>query len=353
MNTNIAKSFGLAIFLAIGVIAAMFALGLFSTSKATADVGGNHAVTVTVSPTTAGSVAQYTILATGADSNIDVGQRVFVTFNASTVVPASIATSNVSVKASQLTNSGTADQLKNPSAITVNGNQVAITIPDMDTPTTTNGDQGILAEAGITITFNQAGITNPALAKTTGNAVPYTVTVHNDSDTDVATSAAYAIIRYVTFSPAVAARGGVVTVSGAGFSGNCTTCAIKLNPQATTAPTTGAAGSATAFDGTGSIDAAGVFTGSFTATGATAGSKFVWVTDSTNASTSSAAAFVQLAGATPRATTAVPGGLVTVDLVDFNIGAAVEIDSSVTTVGTTTAANFPVASFVINASALW
>jgi len=365
MNTNITKSFGLAIFLAIGVIAAMLALGLFSgnggfrASKVGANFDASYAVTV--SPATAGSVAQYTIAATGGANALTVGSIVTVTFNLSTTVPATIDPSSVTILADVLTGlPASALQLVNPTAISVTGQAVSITIPDMDQPSTSNGQQGIEAGSGVTITFSQgAGLVNPNRARAVDDAVVanrYTLTVNSNVTgvTTAATSSPYAITSYVVYTPLAAARGTTVDVTGAGFAPNCTTCNIRLNPQAATTPTTGSANSLIAFDGTGSIDANGAFTGSFVTTATTAGSQFVWVTDSAGGSTVSAAAFAQLAGATPRATSASPGSAVLVDLVDFNIGAGVEVDTGITSVGAAanTAANSPAASFVINASAL-
>ena len=187
MKTRIGTTFGLALMVALGVLATMLALGLFSTSKVGADVGGAHAVTVVLSPNSAGAAAKYTISASGAVGNIDVGQDIFVTFNASTTVPASIAASNVTLRASAITGGATALQTVNPSAVTVAGPVVTITVPDMDPGVlgASIGDQGILSLAGITIVFAQAaGIKNPNLAQAVDAAVPYTLTVSNDVDTD-------------------------------------------------------------------------------------------------------------------------------------------------------------------------
>jgi hypothetical protein len=344
MKTKIGTSFGLAIMVAIGVIAAMLALGLFSgtdgfrASKLSADVGGAHvAPTVTLASATAGATTQYTILATGAAAALAVGDSITVTFNSSTTVPSSILATNTSLKANTLTGGGTANQLVTPSAVSVTGRAVTLTIPDMDQPSVSNGDQGIAAQAGITITFKQAaGITNPNLAKTVGATVPYTVDVHNSTDTAKQTSAAYAITMSVTFTPAKVARDGVVAVTGKGFTSNCTVCNIRLNPQNVVAPTTGSANSLITFDGTGSIDANGVFTGTFTASATTTGDLFVWVTDGAGASQSSTTAFVQNAGATPRSPEASAGSTVTVDLVDFNKAAGTRINNNTTFVGAAT-----------------
>lgn len=143
MNTKIGTSFGLAVVLAIGAIATMFALGMFQAKPANAAIG---AVTVTIDPTKARSVSQYTIAVTGGSSGISeisVGGNLVVTFDAKTTVPSSIAASAVTLKSSIVTGTGTANQLVNPSAVTVSGKAVTLTVPDMDPSTASDslGDQ--------------------------------------------------------------------------------------------------------------------------------------------------------------------------------------------------------------------
>jgi hypothetical protein len=208
----------------------------------------------------------------------------------------------------------------NASAVTVSGQSVTITVPDMD-PTAGNGDQGILAGGGVEITFTQAaGIQNPNKAKP--QASGYTLTVETTGDPGAKISVAYAITSFVSYSPSTgAARDVTVTVTGGGFEKNCTDCKIRFNPNLTapTAPTTGT-------EGSGSIDANGVFTGTFIVDAST--NKvgwFVWVVDSTGTGKAATTAWVQKAGATPRALTVSPGSKVTVDLVDFTATAALVV----------------------------
>jgi hypothetical protein len=329
MNTKVGTSFGLVLMLAIGVIAAMLALGTLSAPKAHAVVG---TVSVTVSPNGARAVGQYTITTT-ANTNLDVGQRIFVSFNASTTVPASIDVSNVKLKASALTGSGVGNELRSAGAVTVSGNEVRITVPDMDTGTSGGsiGDDGIAADSTLTVTFLQAaGITNPNDATP---ATAYTLAMWTDTETTSVTSSSYTVAASVSLGATSGAQGAVIAVTAVGFDANCTTCSIFL--------TTGAVNI-----GSGSIDANGAFTGSFTVTSSTLPGGTVYVTDAVGNSVTSASSFSQLAGATPRATSASPGATVTVDLVDYT-AAAVIATSSGTTVSGTAAANSPVASFTI------
>ena len=176
MNTRVGISFGLVLMLAIGVISAMLALGTFPAPKSHADVG--PIITVTVSPEAARAIGQYTIKTTvGAD--LDVGERVFVRFNSSTTVPTSIDAANVKIKAGTLS-AGTGDELRSAAAVAVSGNEVRITVPDMDSGT--DSDQGIARTSSLTITFLQAaGITNP------NDATPstaYTLAMWTDAETD-------------------------------------------------------------------------------------------------------------------------------------------------------------------------
>jgi hypothetical protein len=283
---------------------------MFSAKPVGADVG---TVTVTPSPAKARSIAQYTILVTSASSqgalSVDT-DSITVTFNTKTGVPASMATSSVKIKANAITGAGTANQSVSVQAVTISGRAVTLTIPDMD-PATGTGDNGIAANSGITITFTQAaGIQNPNLAKAT-----YTATVKSSQDTTAVISTAYEITKFVSFTPSTAARGATVTVTGGGFTANCTTCKIHLNGAVDeanlrnsktgildpipTVPTTGAFGS-------GTIDANGVFTGTITLSSSTSSGGYAWVIDSAGVAEGSTTRFVQKAGATPRVTSASP-----------------------------------------------
>jgi hypothetical protein len=295
----------------IGVIATMFALGMFTAKPASALIG---VVTVASVPTTAGATAQHTVTVTGTGTQqaIPVGGSITVTFDSKFTVPSSIAASAVKIKADAVgagAGGATANTLVSVGAVTVSGRAVTLTVPDMD-PVATTGDNGISANALITITFTQAaGIVNPKLAVA---ANVRSVTLKSSADTTAVTStSSSAVAGSVTFTPTTAARGATVTVSGKGFAANCADCKVRLNPQNSVTPTTGNVGS-------GSIDASGVFTGTLTVSASTNKvSNFVWVVDSTGIGRAATTTWTQKPGATPRSVSVSPGATVTVDLVDY------------------------------------
>ncbi len=337
MNTKIGTSFGLALLMAIGVIAAMFAMGTFTSKPVSAAIG---VVDTVVTPTTAKATGQYTITVTGVSGGagitaIPVGGTLTVTFGSKFTVPSSIAASAVKLKASVVSGgSGTAGRLNSASSITVSGRAVTITVPDMDTATGT-GDDGIGSSTGVgadvVITFTQAaGIVNPNVfqAAQTAASTTGTLTVKSSEDTTAITSSLTAITKTSKFSPSTAARGATVTVTGVGFNTSCTDCKIRLSPQNGTAPTTGTGG--VAFNGSGSIDSTGAFSGTVLLSSTTKLGGFVWITDKRGISQVSTTSFTQKAGATPTSTSSKPGSTVTVALVDFTAGNTITGAANVT-----------------------
>jgi len=346
MNTKIGTSFGLALLMVIGVLATMFAMGSFTAKPAGAAIG---VVDTVVSPATAKGNGQYTITVTGVAagagiSAIPVGGTLTVTFGSKFTVPATIATSAIKLKASVVTGGtgGIAGRLNSPSDVTVSGRAVTITVPDMDDTSnaTGYGDQAIGASASgvganVVITFTQAaGIINPKKfqAAQTASSTTGTLTVKSSVDTTAITSSLTQITAFSKFSPTTAARDATLTVTGGGFNASCDDCKIRLNPQneANSAPTTGTGG--VAFNGSGTIDADGVFSGTILLSSTTKAGGYVWVTDSAGEARASSTAFVQKAGATPRSTTSKPGSVVSVDLVDYTAGASLSTSTS-TTIG--------------------
>ena len=315
MKTKIATTFGLALMLGLGIFVTMLALGLFNTAPSV-HASQTTAATIVVVPVKARDTAQYTI-SVSATTSLAVGQRIFVTFPSGTGVPSSIATANVKIKALLISdpkggiNFGTGLQQQDAAAITVSGREVAITIPDMNTGTNTGGapenagDNGIRTGSEVTITFLQAaGIQNPNLAKLVG--VGYKLNVRTDTDTTEKASNAYAISSSITLSSSSKPRGEVITVSGVGLNPNCTVCNIRFTSSST-------------IHGSGTIDANGVFTGTFNVDSGTStdGGTTIEVTDAKGIVFTSAASFTNKAGAIPRVTSAFPGANVKVDLFDF------------------------------------
>jgi hypothetical protein len=301
MNTKIGKSFGLVLLMVAGVIGAMLVLGMFSAKPAGAD---HEAVVVTLDPTKARSIGAYTIVfVANTGAALEVGDSITVTFNTSTGVPSSIASSAIKLKADGVAGDGRPGQLVSAGAVTVSGKAITITVPDMDPAAT--GDDAIAADATVTITITQgAGIQNP------NKHGDYHLDVKTSQHTENAESVGYAITAFVS-SPPAAKRGSTVTVTGVGFEKNCALCIIRINPQndPNSTPTTGNAGS-------GSINANGEFAGTFVPSSSTT-SGFIWVEDSEGFSWPSSSTWTQSPGATPRVTTATPGSTVSVDLVDY------------------------------------
>jgi hypothetical protein len=340
MNTKIGTSFGLALLMVIAAIATMFAMGMLTPKPASAAIG---VVDTVVSPATAMSEAQYTITVTGVAlgagiTAIPVGGIITVAFGTKFTVPASIPTTAVKLKASVVSagvTAGTAGELVDAAMVTITGRSVAITVPDMDT-TTGSGDQGIGSSTGVgadvVITFTQAaGIVNPKLAQiaqtaaltTSGRSL--TVTSNAETAHTAIASSLNAITAFTKFTPSTAARAAEVTVTGGGFTASCDDCKIRLNPQANTAPTTGAGG--VAYNGTGTIDADGKFTGTILLGSGTKAGGYVWITDAIGVSKVSTTAFVQKASATPTSTSSKPGSIVSVDLKDYTASGTLAADS--------------------------
>jgi len=329
MNTKIGTTFGLALLVAIGAIAVMFAMGMFNAKPASAGLGTITAQVVPL-PTKARSIAQYTILVTGASGSgmnaIPVGGTITLTFQSGTTVPSAIAVADVTLKASLVSNgsdgnAGAANQLANASAVTVSGQAITITVPDMVTGTDAGniGDNGIAADGGVTITLSQnAGIQNPNKAGTSFEIGVVTSTNATSVDTT-----SYTIISFVSIDPSSAARGTTLTVTGGGFTSDCANCQIHFNHDNDTSvkPTTGNFGS-------GTIDANGVFSGTVALDSTTSAGGYVWIIDSVEGVQVSSSKFVQKAGATPTKTSISSGSTLSVDLVDFTPGATFSTSDS-------------------------
>jgi hypothetical protein len=346
MNTKIGTSFGLVLLMVIGVIAAMFAMGNFTPKPVGA--AGVAEIAVTVTPVTAKSIGQYTIAVSGGVgglNEIPVGGTITVTFGSKYTVPSSIATSDIKLKATVVsggTGSPSAGRLNNAETVTISGRAVTITVPDMD-KTAGNGDQAIGASAAgvagtFTLTFTQAaGIENPevaqAIASGTGTGSITVNTSSSGTSTAVGAASVTAFTSFTKFTPASGIRGATITVTGGGFAKTCDDCKIRLNPQDSVLPTTGAGG--TAFNGSGSIDADGVFTGTILLSSSTKAGGYIWVTDAIGGSQVSTTLLVQKPSAVPTSTSSKPGSTVSTVLTDWNTDDSFDATSVV--IGSTTA----------------
>ena len=109
-----------------------------------------------------------------------------------------------------------ADQAANPEAITVDGDELSLTVPDFGDAG--DGDQGILVGDEVTIVFQQsAGITNPTegATKFPGKAYPWEV-----DDTESTTSVEVPII--ISIDEDEPGRGDEVVVTGSGYKNGTT-----------------------------------------------------------------------------------------------------------------------------------
>jgi hypothetical protein len=340
MNTKIGTSFGLALLVAIAVVATMFAMGMLTPKPTSA--AGLGGIGVAITPATAYSNGQYTITVSGTTAGtgltaIPVGGTITVTFGTKFTVPSSIDTSNIKLKAT-VVSGGTSQNpgyLNDAETVTIVGRAVTITVPDMD-DTAGTGDQAIAASAAgvasnITITFTQAaGILNPKLAQTLNATGTGTLTVKTSTDaTAVAAATTTAITSFSKFSPTTGGvRGAEIAVTGGGFTASCDDCKIRLNPQASVAPTTGAGG--TADNGSGTIDANGAFVGTITLGAGTKAGGYVWITDSIGVSQVSSTSLTQKPSAVPASTSSKPGSTVSVTLTDWPLLSNFTLDSQLT-----------------------
>jgi len=283
------------LFLVVALVTAI-AGSLVPVTKAAGavDVGS-----VTLSSTSAGKVAQYTI---GVNhlADVPIGGTLTVTFPLGTTVPSSIAATAISV--SQVSSTPTTKVLN--LAPTVAARAVTLISPLA------------IGKGSSTIIFaTTAGITNP-----TAKAYIGAKTLSVSSSAEVAgTTGSYTIAQTFVVSPASAARGATVSVSGAGYTGS-TAGTIFIGST-----TVGiATGSSTG--GSFTVDASGNLTGSFVAgsvTNKAAINRYLYIQDQGDGTLSVSKSYTQKASATPASTSATPGSTVSVTLSDFNASSAI------------------------------
>ena len=162
MNTTVSKSFGLALLLAVGIIAVMVAMGTFSAQKVGADVevegepaattGESTNVLLSGTSVVGGATGLITVMF-DTDAAIGVGQDISIKLT-DFGVPSSINASSV------LVTDGT--QTAQPLAVTTSGSTVIVTVGDMSDA---DGAQSIASAATVTVRLLQSsGITYPTAA---------------------------------------------------------------------------------------------------------------------------------------------------------------------------------------------
>ena len=156
MNTTVSKSFGLALLLAVGILAVMVAMGTFSAQKAGAVADEVTTVTTDPSPASAGGAIELRIAISNDGTALDDFARVKIKL-ADFGLPASIDTRDVYID----TADGGGDNDGNPDGVTVSGDTITLRLNN----TTDDGGASIGANGSATIIFwTEAGITAPATA---------------------------------------------------------------------------------------------------------------------------------------------------------------------------------------------
>ena len=244
MKTNTGISFGLALMVAIGVLATALALGLFSPNGVGAQVSvedaAGTATGVTSSPSTPGATATFTVRFKH-NVQLDNGGTITVTFDKGISVPNTIDKNTILITTGQTTG-GSSNPVIDP-AISTNsaGNtEVVLTIGDTQ-PATNTTDPMIPQVNGITgsstphkISFSPlAGIKNP-ITKSSGNSNDIGqawVSVRTSEENEVAGAGSQAngpdtvspnlnvlaIAATLSRSPSSGTFGTSVTITGKGF----------------------------------------------------------------------------------------------------------------------------------------
>ncbi|PKB81379.1 MAG: hypothetical protein BZY88_06760 [SAR202 cluster bacterium Io17-Chloro-G9] len=237
MKTKIGMTFGLALMLVVGVMATMLALGMFATGLV--EAGHSTSGTSVTSPTAAaspndpGAATKMTFtFVTGVKLDA-LTDTIIIEFDDDVEVPTVIDPSTVTISASAITNAGTdvtGTAVNNPLDVTVtlvgtpkDEPVVTLTVPDMDSSTSSPSLNSILAGATVTVIFRQtAGLINPTESKD-GNSsfAAHLSTNEEPGEAD----ASYHIPRQILLSSADGERGKTITVTGKGFE-NSTTATV-------------------------------------------------------------------------------------------------------------------------------
>jgi len=331
MNTKIGTSFGLAMLMAIGVIAAMLAFGFFSPSKATADVDVED---ITLSSATAGASGQIQIAFTTDNPLVAGSGQLIVTFDATWGVPSTIAKEHITITTSGSTG-GTSNPTLDPT-IVIGANSTVVTITVGDTNPSASDTQSLQASVNGTAATNDhyltfsplAAITNPtsqatnltswiALHTTTdATNLDVTPTTSAHMTTSSYTSWATVSLRAVSLSPTSGVNGTSITATGKGFVTGSLTAWIDTN-------TDGSIDSGEIVLGTSdSTVASGTATVTFTASIPTfgTGATSINLMDGNGNSDATVPTFSMLGSVTTSVTEAKRGQAITVKLRQFAAG---------------------------------
>lgn len=199
MNTIAGKPLALALVLALGLLAALLAVGVFTPRGAQAQVSGHD---VTLSTSDAGAAVEITIaFTTTALTEAPVGDNILLKLE-DFGLPSAIGINTVWLR-------DATPRSARPADVSVSGSTVTINIGDMDS----GPDQGGIAiGAAEVIISRNAGITNPTRA----GAYTPKVTI-GSSDTEMDSDTVANIVRTLKISPNNAKRGTEINVSGVGY----------------------------------------------------------------------------------------------------------------------------------------
>ena len=193
MNTQVGKTFGLALLVAVGILAVMFALGTFSAQKAGADVGSG---TLTLTPAAPEPGAPVTVKVGFTVATDVIGDYSTVTIS----MPGFVLPDEIDVK-SVLVQSTVDDGI--PNNVEVDGSDIIVEINDL------GGDGGTIALGAASITLRRnAGITAPTAADT------YTVQVTTDGQAAPIDAGTLTISESLATDPSAGGGGTEVTISG-------------------------------------------------------------------------------------------------------------------------------------------
>jgi hypothetical protein len=226
MNTRIGTSFGLALLLAVGVIATMLALGMFSAQKANA--GAPVVTALTASPSDPGDTSAIKITFTTDEVIQGNSGEIWVRFDSGYTIPDTISKNLITITSVQSTG-GTSNPLIDPTIQTItsttdagllNDTIVKLTLGDT-VPSSNTTVEDLHIAAGHIITFaSSAGIQLPTGSSTTASIIRMSIdsgVTYGTEVLDIDTA------RIVTLSAVSGARGAEITATGKGFSSTGTT----------------------------------------------------------------------------------------------------------------------------------
>ena len=232
MKTNIGTSFWFALLLAIGVIATMLALGMFTAANVSANPGAVTLGTVTNTPNTPGELATYTIRFQPTQDLVQ-GNSLYVKFDSNIKMGTSIEKERVTISTS---GGGTSNPLSDPEISTDDsGNTIVkVTLGDTD-PSATGTQNQVVAwdststNGGHIMTFSTlAGITNSTSPSLTSAWVSM-----SDDGVTYGTDVDVPVYRWLQLNDTSDKRGKALTLTGKGWKSGTATVFIDMNGNKT------------------------------------------------------------------------------------------------------------------------